>query len=72
MKRELRKITKIVFYFRLSKAKKGKNKQQTIDTAHGIDAQKADGERLRAQHNAKVVGSYTEIETGTSKKTDPS
>jgi DNA invertase Pin-like site-specific DNA recombinase len=71
MKREPRKITKVVFYYRLSKPKKGKNKQQTMDTAHGIDAQKADGERLRAQHNAKIIGEYTEIETGTSKRKRP-
>lgn len=66
-----RKITKIVAYFRLSKPKKGKDKQRTMDEAYGIAAQQQAVEELAERHGAKIIAIYKEIETGTSKKKRP-
>jgi DNA invertase Pin-like site-specific DNA recombinase len=61
------RLDEIVVYRRLSKPKKGKNKEQTKADAYGIKAQDTDVQRLRDHLGpGKVVATFTEIETGKS------
>jgi DNA invertase Pin-like site-specific DNA recombinase len=60
----MKRITKIVAYYRLSKPKKGKNKQETIRDAYGLEAQRQAVHRLAEEHGAKIIGEFREIETG--------
>ena len=61
-------ITKIVAYYRLSKPKKGKNKEETIRDAYGLEDQRQEVARIAAEFNAPIIGEFTEIVTGTNKK----
>jgi DNA invertase Pin-like site-specific DNA recombinase len=59
------KVTpKLIVYLRLSRKKKGKNKQETIDDAYGIEAQRFAAEQYRASVNGIIIREYVEIETG--------
>jgi DNA invertase Pin-like site-specific DNA recombinase len=66
-----RTITKMVFYFRLSKPKRGKGKAETIQDAYGIAAQERAADALRKQYGAKVIAVYKEIENATGKRKRP-
>ena len=61
-------ITKIIAYYRLSKPKKGKNKDETIRDAYGLEDQRREVARFAAEHGAKIIGEFVEIVTGTKKK----
>lgn len=61
-------ITKIVAYYRLSKPKKGKNKEQTIRDAYGLEDQRREVAKIAEYHGAKIIAEFQEIETGTNKK----
>ncbi len=63
-----RTITRIVAYYRLSKPKKGKNKEETIRDAYGLEDQRREVARISAEYNAPIIGEFTEIVTGTNKK----
>jgi DNA invertase Pin-like site-specific DNA recombinase len=63
-----RPITKIIAYYRLSKPKKGKNKNETIRDAYGLEDQRREVARLAAEHGAKIIAEFTEIVTGTKKQ----
>jgi len=60
-------ITKIVAYYRLSKPKKGKSKGETIRDAYGLEDQRREVAKFAAEHNAKIIAEFTEIESGTRK-----
>ncbi len=60
-------ITKIVAYYRLSKPKKGKNKEETIRDAYGLEDQRREVAKFAAERGAVIIGEFTEIETGTDK-----
>lgn len=61
-------ITKIVAYYRLSKPKRGKNKEETIRDAYGLEDQRREVAKIAEYHGAKIIGEFQEIETGTNKK----
>ena len=63
--RQPREINRIVAYYRLSKPKRGKTKNETIRDAYGIEDQKREVARISKQYNAPIVAEYVEIETGT-------
>lgn len=58
---------KIVGYYRLSKPKHGKTKEETIQDAYGLEDQRNEVHRFAEQRGAHIVGEFTEIETGTKK-----
>lgn len=58
----------IVAYYRLSKPKRGKNKNETIRDAYGMTDQRRDVSAIVDRYRAKVIGEFAEIETGTNKK----
>jgi len=62
------KPTKMVAYYRLSKPKKGKNKNETIRDAYGLEDQRREVARLAEKYGATLIGEFPEIETGTNKK----
>ena len=47
------KITKIVAYYRLSKPKKGKTKNETIRDAYGLEDQRREVARIAAEYDAQ-------------------
>lgn len=61
-------IEKLISYLRLSKPKKGKNKDETIRDAYGIEHQRQQVEKIREQSGAVIVAEFVEIETGTKKR----
>lgn len=65
---KIRAITKIIAYYRLSEAKKGKSKSQTIQDAYGLEDQRREVARLAKQYGAPIIAEFTEIVTGTKKK----
>jgi len=60
----MKHISKIVAYYRLSKPKKGKNKQETIRDAYGLEDQRQAVHSLAKEHGAEIIGEFSEIETG--------
>jgi len=58
----------IVAYYRLSKPKRGKNKNETIRDAYGMTDQRRDVATIQDRFKAKLIGEFAEIETGTKKK----
>ena len=62
------KITKIVAYYRLSKPKKGKTKNETIRDAYGLEDQRREVARIAAEYGARIIGEFVEVETGTNRK----
>ena len=57
-------IKKIVAYYRLSKPKKGKNKNETIRDAYGLEDQRREVARFAEEHGATIIAEFCEIETG--------
>jgi DNA invertase Pin-like site-specific DNA recombinase len=55
---------KIVAYYRLSRPKKGKTKDETKQEAYGIAFQKAEVKRLAEERGATIIAEYSEIESG--------
>ena len=54
------KITKIVAYYRLSKPKKGKTKNETIRDAYGLEDQRREVARIAAEYDAQIIGEFVE------------
>jgi DNA invertase Pin-like site-specific DNA recombinase len=62
---------KIVAYYRLSRKKKGKSKQETKQDAYGMKDQQSEVVRFALQNGADIVGEFKEVETGTRKRDRP-
>jgi DNA invertase Pin-like site-specific DNA recombinase len=61
-------MKKIVAYYRLSRPKKGKNIQQTMEDAYGLEDQRREVQQIAARFGAVIVGEFKEIVTGTRKR----
>lgn len=64
----VRTFTKIVAYYRLSKPKKGKNNEETIRDAYGLEDQRREVAKIAAEYGAKIIGEFQEIVTGRKRK----
>lgn len=67
----MKKLTKVIAYIRLSKPKKGKTKEETIQDAFGMQSQMEMVEGLVKQYGGKIIATYKEVENSTGKKHRP-
>lgn len=61
----MRRITKLVAYYRLSNPTKGKDKTETIRDAYGLEVQRRAVARFATRCNAPIIAEFTEVISGT-------